>query len=427
VPIDPPLSNSLNDWLEYIDSINPKTISLGLDRVKKIKDLCNLNPDFPLIIVAGTNGKGSCCKFLESILYQAGFNVGCYTSPHLFNFNERISINKKLLSSDLIVDSIKYIDDSRENILLTYFEITTLAAMDLMIKENVDIAILEVGLGGRHDAVNVFEPEISLITSISLDHQDYLGDTVEKIGYEKAGVFRKNKHAIINFDNPPSSVLGYANDISANVSIIDTDYKINCKHENFDYIGTDRSEVELPYPSIQGLHQLRNIAGVLRCIELLKINFDIKKEAIVNGLLECNLRGRLEILSQNPFVVVDVAHNPEAALCLYNFISKYKNKGRVCAVFSILEDKSIKDIVGLFINLVDEWHISKINSKRAMPTTKIINAIRSCKRDAIIYNSDNLQEAYMNAYEKSSLNDNIIVFGSFYTVSECLIQLIPNG
>ena len=323
MPIDSPLSNSLNDWLEYIDSINSKSISLGLDRVKKVKEICNLNPDFPVIIVAGTNGKGSSCKFLESILYYAGFKVGCYTSPHLFNFNERISINKD---------------------------------------------------------------------------------------------------AIINFDAPPNSVLEYAKKISANVSIIDTNYKINCKHKTFDYIGEEESIVDLPYPKIHGLHQLRNITGVLRCIELLRVNLEIKKEAIIDGLLGVNLRGRAEIISQNPFIVVDVAHNPEAALSLYNVISKSRNKGKLRAVFSILKDKSIKDVIKLFVDIVDEWHISKINSARAMPTIEIINAIKSYRSDALIYSSDNLHGAYMNACEKTSLNDNIVVFGSFYTVSECLIK-----
>tara|TARA_B100000780_G_C21116417_1_gene451751 strand:+ start:1686 stop:2888 length:1203 start_codon:yes stop_codon:yes gene_type:complete len=400
---------------------------LGLDRVKLVKELCNLNPNFPVVLVAGTNGKGSSCKFLESILCSSGFNVGCYTSPHIFNFNERICINKKSLSDDLIVDSIKFIDSSRGKIPLTYFETTTLAAMSLMIKSNVDIAILEVGLGGRHDAVNVFDPEISLITSVSLDHQDYLGDTVEEIGYEKAGIFRKNKNAIINFDNPPNSVLDYASDINADVSIIGKNYKINCNHKTFDYISTEKSIVELPYPEAQGSHQMRNIAGVLRCIELLSKHLEVKKDAIVNGLLCCHLKGRIEILSQNPFIIVDVAHNPEAALSLYNFISKSKNKGKVYAVFSVLEDKSIEDIIAPFIELVDEWYISKIKSPRARPTIEILNTIKSYKDESLIYPSDNLQEAYMNAFKKSSLDDNIIVFGSFYTVSECLKKITPNG
>ena len=422
MPIDRPTSNLLNDWLAYIDTINSKSILLGLDRVRQVKELCNLNPTFNIILVAGTNGKGSSCKFLESILSHAGFKVGCYTSPHLFNFNERININKKPLSDDLIVDSIKFIDDCRGKILLTYFEITTLAAMNLMIKANVDIAILEVGLGGRHDAVNVFEPEISIITSVSLDHQEYLGDTVEKIGYEKAGIFRENKNAIINIDNPPNSILKYAKDINADISLIDTDYKIKCHHKNFDYIGAKKNIVELPYPNIQGLHQITNVAGVLRCIEILSDQLDIRKEAIVNGLLNCKLKGRIEITSKNPFIIADVAHNPEAALSLNNFIYKSKNKGKVYAVFSVLEDKSIEDIVTPFIELVDEWHISKINSIRARPTIEILNTIRSIKDDALIYTSDNLHKAYMNAYEKSSVDDNIVVFGSFYTVSECLIR-----
>lgn len=420
--INPPTSDLLSDWLAYIDSIHPKSISLGLDRVKQVKALCNLNPIFPIILVAGTNGKGSSCKFLESILSCAGFDVGCYTSPHLFNFNERISINTKPLSDNLIVDSIKFIENSRDEVPLTYFEITTLAAMNLMMEANVDIAILEVGLGGRHDAVNVFDPEISLITSVSLDHQDYLGDSVEEIGYEKSGILRKNKNAVINIDKPPNSVLDYAKDINANVSIFGTHYKINSNHKTFDYIGEKENIVELPYPNAQGLHVIKNIAGVLRCIELLSSHLDIKKEAIVDGLLGWQLKGRIEIISKNPFVIADVAHNPEAAISLYDFISQFKRPGRVHAVFSALEDKSIEGVIAPFVELVDEWHISKIKSLRARPTIEIMNIIKSYKDDAIIHTSDNLHEAYMNAYEKSSLNDNIVLFGSFYTVSECLIR-----
>ena len=420
--IERPKSNLLNDWLAYIDLISSKNILLGLDRVSQVKEICNLNPTFPVILVAGTNGKGSSSKFLESILCHAGYNVGCYTSPHLFNFNERITINTKPLSDDLIVDSIKFIDDSRKKILLTYFEVTTLAAMNLMMRGNVDIAILEVGLGGRHDAVNVFEPEISLITSVSLDHQNYLGNTVEEIGYEKAGIFRKYKNAIININNPPNSVVAYAKYINANVSTIGANYKINCNSKSFDYIGTKKNIVELPYPKAQGLNQINNIAGVLRCIELLSAQLDIKKEAIVEGLLGCNLRGRIEVISQNPFVVADVAHNKEAALNLYQFMSKSRRKGKFYAVFSVLEDKSAKDIIAPFIELVDEWHISEIKSARARPMAAILNTIRSINGDALIFTSDNLNEAYMNAYKKSSLDDNILVFGSFYTVSECLIR-----
>ena len=180
--------------------------------------------------------------------------------------------------------------------------------------------------------------------------------------------------------------------------------------------------MELPYPNIQGQHQITNIAGVLRCIEILSDQLDIRKEAIVNGLLNCNLKGRIEITSKNPYIIADVAHNQEAALSLYNFIYKSKKKGKVYAVFSVLEDKSIEDIVAPFMELVDEWHISKINSLRARPTIEILNIIKSIKDDALIYTSDNLHKAYMNAYDKSSVDDNIVVFGSFFTVSECLIR-----
>jgi dihydrofolate synthase / folylpolyglutamate synthase len=427
VPIERPESNLLSEWLIYIDSINAKSIELGLDRVRRVKESCNLNPNFPVIIVAGTNGKGSSCKLLESILFEAGYKVGCYTSPHIYSFNERICINKTSLEEDLIVSSIKFIDENRNNIPLTYFEITTLAAMNLMIKSNVDIAILEVGLGGRYDAVNVFEPQISLLTSVGIDHQDYLGDTLEEIGYQKAGIFRSNKDAIVNLDNPPSSVLGYAEEIKANVSIKGIDFRVERKKDSFDYFGSGTHIADLPYPYLLGAHQIDNATGVLRCIELLPQHFNIKKKSIENGLVSCELPGRIEIIAQHPMVLADVSHNPEASLKLFNFLSEFKNNGKVYAVFSILSDKNIEGVIAPFLNLVDEWFIATINSSRARPAGEIQQSIKNEKPDAVIHIKDNLKEAYQNAFEKSLLNDNIVLFGSFYTVSECLTKINTNG
>lgn len=421
-----PTSNILSDWLSYIDLINPKTIELGLDRARQVKERCHLNPTFPIIIVGGTNGKGSSCKFLESILHRAGYKVGCYTSPHLYNFNERISINTTPLSDDLIIESIKHIDNNRKDILLTYFEITTLAAINLMIEENIDIAILEVGLGGRYDAVNVFEPHISLLTSVGLDHQDYLGETLEEIGYQKAGIFRTSKDAVINISNPPLSVINYANEIGAKISAIKNDYKIELQKKSFDYISLGTHISDLAYPSLLGSHQIHNIAGVLRCIELLPSNFVVKKQAIEEGLIACKLSGRMEIINQKPFVLADVAHNPEASLNLYNFLYKSKGKGKLYAVFSILSDKNIDGVIAPFLEIVDEWYISKIQSARAKPLMEIVQSIKNFKPEATINICDDLKSAYLNAFEKCSLNDNIVVFGSFYTVYECLTETSIN-
>ena len=204
---------SLASWLSYIEEIHFNQIDLGLERVLQVKEKAGINPDFPIILVGGTNGKGSTCAFIESILNESNLKVGCYTSPHFINFNERIRINKNEASDNKIVDALNYLENKRENISLTYFELTTLAAVEVFIKERVDIAILEVGLGGRLDAVNIFNPIISIITSVSLDHQNYLGDTIEAIAHEKAGIFRPKKPAIINYKNPSPSLVAIAKKI----------------------------------------------------------------------------------------------------------------------------------------------------------------------------------------------------------------------
>ena len=235
----------------YSGTSNP-IVNLGLGRVGKVKGFVNIEPNFLIIMVGGTNGKGSVCAFLETIYSKAGYSVGCFTSPHLFKFNERIKINLEQVDDDTIIKSLDFIQAKQKSTKLTYFEITTLAAMKIFTEKKIDIAILEVGLGGRLDAVNIFEPDLSIITSIGMDHQDFLGDTIEEIAREKSGICRPNKHSVLNFENIPKSMIKELNKINASLSILNVDYSYKSTTKSYDYKSNNISMDKLPVPSLKG-------------------------------------------------------------------------------------------------------------------------------------------------------------------------------
>ena len=396
---------------------------MGLDRVSGVKNSLNIEPNFPIITVGGTNGKGSVCAFLEEIYSKAGYSVGCYTSPHLFKFNERIKINSEQVNDETILKSLDLVNTKKKSIELTYFEITTLAAMNIFIEKKIDIAILEVGLGGRLDAVNIFDPDLSIITSIGMDHQEFLGDTIEEIAREKSGICRPNKHAILNFKNIPKSMINELNKVNASLSILDDDYSYKSTSESYNFKSVNKLMNELPLPNLKGKNQLTNLAGCLRAVSLLQNKLPVTLGAIKEGIKNARIDGRLQVLSNEPYIVADVAHNADAALNLYNFISTSKRAGKVYAVFSILENKDIKKVLGPFINIVDEWFLSEINDSRAQKIDVIITALKKYNKKVVINKFNTLNNAYKNAYKKCNLNDNIIIYGSFFTVSESMHEV----
>ena len=416
---DKPTNNaSLASWLSYIEEIHFNQIDLGLERVLQVKEKAGINPDFPIILVGGTNGKGSTCAFIESILNESNLKVGCYTSPHFINFNERIRINKNEASDNKIVNALNYLENKRENISLTYFELTTLAAVEVFIKEKVDIAILEVGLGGRLDAVNIFNPIISIITSVSLDHQNYLGDTVEAIAYEKAGIFRPKKPAIINYKNPSPSLLAIAKKLASYINTLNKDYKIINTNSNLRYESDISIYNSLPFPKIKGNHQVLNLAGALRCIDFIKDFSSISEQEVIKGINHAHIKGRFEIINTKPFVVTDVAHNQEASINLASNFSEKKLTGKTIAVFSIMADKDIQAVVDPFMDIVDEWHITKIQSERSASVEQIEKDLLTKKTKINVHKFDSISLAYQEALNKSQVDDNILMFGSFFVNSE---------
>ena len=403
----------------YSGTSNP-IVNLGLGRVGKVKGFVNIEPNFLIIMVGGTNGKGSVCAFLETIYSKAGYSVGCFTSPHLFKFNERIKINLEQVDDDTIIKSLDFIQAKQKSTKLTYFEITTLAAMKIFTEKKIDIAILEVGLGGRLDAVNIFEPDLSIITSIGMDHQDFLGDTIEEIAREKSGICRPNKHSVLNFENIPKSMIKELNKINASLSILNVDYSYKSTTKSYDYKSNNISMDKLPVPSLKGNSQLTNLAGCLRAIDLLQNKLPVTLDAIQEGIKDTRIEGRLQILSKEPYIVADVAHNADAAINLFKFFRTTKQGGKVYAVFSILKSKDIKEVLLPFVDIVDEWFVSEINDAGTQKIEVIVSSLKTYNKKVVINKFYTINQAYKNAYKKCDLNDNIIIYGSFFTVSESM-------
>ena len=413
-------SSSLNEWLDFIDQITFDEIELGLDRVRQVYKNLNIKQSFPIVMVGGTNGKGSTCAFIESIYNNGGYKVASYSSPHFFKFNERIRVNKAPCTDRVIVDALFRINKAREKIPLTYFEMTTLAAMLIFTENDIDIAIMEVGLGGRLDAVNIFDPEVSLITSISLDHQEFLGDSIKKIFKEKVGIFRENKNAILNFSCKEAFIKKFKETSVANISEIGSDYCIKVDGSKINFFGKIKIFLNLSLPKLNGRNQLQNLSGALRVIELLSDNYPVTHSTLNEGIKQTNIIGRLHCINKNPFIILDVAHNKESAESLSQFFKKQRLKGKVRCVFSLLKDKNIMEITAQFMDYVDEWYISEIDSPRALKITEIIPSLIKQRKDITCYSFKTTQEAFSAAYKISGDNDNIVAFGSFFIVSEIL-------
>ncbi|MSQ80485.1 MAG: bifunctional tetrahydrofolate synthase/dihydrofolate synthase [Candidatus Methylopumilus sp.] len=415
---------NLNDWLGYIESTHPSTIDLSLERIKLVAKRLNLNIPFPLITVGGTNGKGSTCAILESIYKTAGYKVGCYTSPHFLLFNERIKVDAQPISDHLICDALLKIESVREDVSLTYFEYGTLAAMIIFAEESIDVAILEIGLGGRLDAVNIFEPDCSIVTTVDLDHMDYLGETREAIGFEKAGIYRANKSAICGDFNPPKSLIQHAESIHAPLKLIGKHFNYELHHDSFDFLIDSSFLMNVPLPNLQGNFQIANASMALMAVKSIEDKLPVNESAIQKGIASAYLLGRFQEIQKNPSLILDVAHNPQAALSLSHNLRGQPIKGKTIAVFSILADKDILGVVRALSKDIDDWYISMIQHERAASVQMIEDMIKKINPSFRVMQFKNIQKAYQFAFKKASENDRIIVFGSFFTVAD-IMRIMP--
>lgn len=411
---------TLNDWLGYIESVHSSSIDLTLERIKIVVERLNLNISFPIITVGGTNGKGSTCTILESIYKEGRYKVGCYTSPHFLHFNERIKINTIAVSDDLLCEAFSKIESIRNDISLTYFEYGTIAAMIIFADANIDIAILEVGLGGRLDAVNVFDSDCAIVTTIDLDHMDYLGHTKEAIGFEKAGIYRTHKTAIYGDFDPPKSLIQYCESIHAELKVIGKDFNYKVHQDSFDFLIESSFVINTPLPKLQGDFQLVNATSALMAINIMQDKLPLAEKAIKQGISSAFIPGRFHEVRMNPSLILDVAHNPQAAISLSQNLKAHAVSGKTMAVFSILKDKDIFGVIKALSLDIDEWYIAEIQNERAASVEIISKTIHKVNPFAQIVTLKNIQEAYEFASKEVSINDRIIVFGSFYTVADIM-------
>ncbi|MDD5057287.1 MAG: bifunctional folylpolyglutamate synthase/dihydrofolate synthase [Sideroxydans sp.] len=512
-------SRTLSDWLTYLESLHPKTIALGLERMAQVRQRLDLQADFPIIIVGGTNGKGSVCAMLEAMLHAAGYRVGCYTSPHLLDYNERVRIGKQQASDAELCESFEKIERARKGqhpppcrgragvgveaghddahdfyphpnlppargkkgeaeIPLTYFEFGTLAAMQCFISHKVDVAILEVGLGGRLDAVNVFDADCSVVTSVDIDHVDYLGDTRELIGFEKAGIFRQGRVAICADSDVPLALREHAREIGAELRCIGSEFGFSLpspaggrgiegegsgdfanptsivktltpppdettshstRRSNYDRqvagylppageglskgqwnfyskVGTRSS---LPFPALRGAFQLHNASAVLAALDALKDKLPVSMEAVRRGLVEVQLAGRFQFVPGLPQLILDVAHNPHAARSLAQNLAALP-PSKTFAVFAMLKDKDMAGVVQALDAQVDVWLVAGIDAPRGATADELAQVLQNARVRGAVHVCSSIAEALKQAAKQAGENDRIAAFGSFYTVAEVM-------
>lgn len=415
----PNRDSSLQAWLQYQEGLHASAIDMGLARVSAVRDAMGLQPDFPVIIVGGTNGKGSVCAMLSTMLSRGGFKVGTYTSPHIIRYNERIAIDMQPVADQRIVDSFAAINDARGDTSLSYFEFGTLAAMHTFMAEGVDVAVLEVGLGGRLDAVNIFEPAVSVVVSVDLDHQAYLGDTRELVGFEKAGIFRAGKVAICADPNPPQSLLEHAAQLGAELKLVGRDFGITRMDNQWSFHMGDVHKHALPIPALRGEYQMVNAAAALAALEAVKAWLPVGIGAIKRGLLEVDWPGRFQVLPGRPLTILDVGHNPHAARALADSLKRMAFASQRIAVFSMLADKDMAAVVGLLKDEFDVWLVGGLDMPRGRSADDIASELEALGvRGVSRYETVPL--AWDAALSQAGENDRIVVFGSFHTVAEVM-------
>jgi len=414
------MPNTLADWLTYLESLHPKTIALGLERVAQVKQRLNLQPDFPLIVVGGTNGKGSVCAMLESMLHAAGYRVGCYTSPHLLHYNERVRIGKQQASDAELCASFEKIEQVRGDTALTYFEFGTLAAMQCFIEHKVEVAILEVGLGGRLDAVNVFDNDCAVVASVDIDHTDYLGDTREQIAFEKAGIFRSGKVAICADADVPQAIHAQAQQVGAELWCIGSEFGFTPHQGQWDYRSKLGSRNALPYPALRGAFQLHNASAALAALDALKGRLPVSMDAVRRGLVEVQLAGRFQVVPGRPQLILDVAHNPHAARSLAQNLASLPPCPHTWAVFAMLKDKDMAGVAAALDPHIDTWLVAGIAAPRGAIAEELAQVLQNTGVRGDIKTFHNVGEALRYAYNAAGENDRIAAFGSFYTVAEVM-------
>ncbi len=418
------LPTTLPDWLARCERLHPKEIDMTLDRSLRVKERLGLVFDAPVIAVAGTNGKGSTCAMLEAMALQAGYRVGLYSKPHLVHFEERCRVNGAMVSADALLPYFAAVEQARDGEALTYFEFTTLAIARLLSHTPLDLVILEVGLGGRLDAVNAIDADCAVITSIDIDHVEYLGPDRNSIAREKAGIMRAGKPVIVSDPVPPPSLAEHAAQVGAELWQIGRDFNYAGDKQQWSWAGRSKRFNGLAYPALRGANQLLNASGALAAFEALRERLPINAQAVRNGLAMVELPGRFQIVPGQPTLVLDVAHNPHAVAALAQNLDQMGFFPRTHAVFGAMHDKDLVAILARMAPLVDAWHFTDLPLARAARASELRAlqaglAVRGPAGVSVETHSDPAA-ALRAALAGADPTDRIVVFGSFYTVGGVL-------
>ncbi len=408
---------SLDEWLAWQEGLNPRTIDLGLERVGQVWRRLGRRLAMPVITVAGTNGKGSTIAFLEAILGAAGFSTGSYTSPHLHRYNERIRLQGRPVDDDRIMAAFAAIDQARGDVPLTYFEFGTLAALWILAEAQVDAALLEVGLGGRLDAVNLVDADIAVITTIDLDHQQWLGNDREAIGREKAGIMRPGRPVVLSAHEMPRSLIDSARGLGAPLYRSGREFQVVPQEKGWLWRGPQGVEFELPPPGLPGRHQLDNAAGAVMAVSLLNDRLPVSEAALAAGIAGARLTGRQQRLEQRGVTwLLDVAHNPEAAAALAAALAAEPVAGEVHLLLGILADKAADAMIEILAPRVDHWHYLSLPGERG----RSAEALAALHPGQVHHTP---QAAVTALAEKARPGDLVVAAGSFLTVGAVLEAL----
>ncbi|MDR1853739.1 MAG: bifunctional tetrahydrofolate synthase/dihydrofolate synthase [Azoarcus sp.] len=424
---------TLTGWLELLEARHGAAIHLGLERVAQVRAALAPGPEMTVVAVGGTNGKGSTCAMLEAILRAEGYRVGCYTSPHLLRYNERVRLDGKEADDAALVAGFDAVERARGDVPLTYFEHGTLAAWEVFRAARLDVAILEVGLGGRLDAVNVFDADCAIVASVAMDHMEFLGDTREKIGFEKAGIFRPGRAAICGDPQPPQSLVDHAAAIGAPLWISGRDFGFGGDRQQWGYWRYQAPPAQgalvkrggLAYPALRGANQLLNAAAALTALETLRERLPVSMQAVRQGLMLVELPGRFQLLPGKPTVALDVAHNPQAAGVLAENLANMGFFPETWAVFGMLADKDVEGVVALTKGRIDHWLPCTLPGSRGLTANALVERMLAAgvKEAAIAGHYDAPAQAFAEARMRAAPDDRILAFGSFLTVADVLAAL----
>ena len=422
--------NTLPDWLAHCARLHPKTMDLSLERTVEVAQRLGIVFRVPVVTVAGTNGKGSTCAMIESIARHAGYRTGLYQKPELVHFEERCRLGGEPVAAEALLPHFAAVEEARGEIALTQFEFSTLAIARLLSLAALDLVILEVGLGGRFDSVNAFDTDCAVITSVALDHMEFLGNDREAIGLEKAQIMRPAKPAVVSDPLPPASVVAHAEAIGADLWLVGRDFNHRGDRQQWAWSGRGRRYHALRYPALRGANQLLNAAGAIAALEALRDRLPISAQAIRNGLAMVELPGRFQIVPGQPALVLDVAHNPQAVAALALNLDAMGYFPRTHAVFGAMRDKDIPALLAEMVPLVDAWHCCDLPSARAASAAELAAQVQAALagrrgEPVPVHTHASPADALRHAAAGADPADRIVVFGSFYTVGGVLKEGLP--